>query len=344
VRHLVSISDLTDGDLQRLVRRGVDYADGRVAARYRPLDGRVVAVYFRRTSTRTRTGFSSGALRLGAQLVSYGPHDLQENTGETIEDTTRVLAAMLDGLVARTTGTTAELRALASQDRMAVINAMSAAEHPTQALADLTTLWQRFGGVEGLRLLYLGEGNNTAAALALALARWRGVELDLRTPPGYGLDETILRAAEADARRHGAAVVERHDTAGLPSAVDAVYTTRWQTTGTTKPDPGWRTVFAPFRVDEALMGRYPDAVFMHDLPAHRGEEVAGAVLDGPASIAFVQAENKLHSAMAVLEWCLCPAERVERERHPAPAEQARGAGHHPRQPVRADGDGEVTKP
>lgn len=303
-RHLLSIRDLADDELRRLVRRGAEFAGGEVGPDHRPLEDRIVGIYFRKTSTRTRTGFSSGALRLGAQIVTYGPDDLQENTGETIEDTTRVLSRMLDGLVARTTGSTAELQTLASQDRMAVVNAMSAAEHPTQALADLTTLFRRFGAVEGLRVLYLGEGNNTAAALALALARFQGTELHLATPLGYGLPPEVAEAADREARRCGARIVERHDPSSLPPAADVVYTTRWQTTGTSKPDPDWRSRFEPFRVGEDLMACYPDAVFMHDLPAHRGEEVDASVLDGPASIAFDQAENKLYSAMAVLEWCL----------------------------------------
>jgi ornithine carbamoyltransferase len=303
-RHLLSIGDLADDDLHHLVLRGVEFAACRGRPAVRPLGDRVIGIYFRKTSTRTRTGFSSGALRLGASIVSFGPDDLQENTGETVEDTARVLSGMLDGLVARTTGTTAELRVLANQDQMAVINAMSAAEHPTQALADLTTLQRRFQRLSGLRVLYVGEGNNTAAALALALARYPGTSLELRTPPGYGLAAEVLAAASADANRCGAELVERHDMAALPTAVEVVYTTRWQTTGTAKSDPNWRAVFAAFRVSTEVMARFPTAVFMHDLPAQRGEEVDAEVLDGAASIAFQQAENKLYSAMAALEWCV----------------------------------------
>lgn len=196
----------------------------------------------------------------------------------------------------------AELRAFASQQRMAVVNAMSAAEHPTQALADLTTLQGRFGRIEGLRVLYVGEGNNTASALTLALSRYRNTTLHLRTPPGYGVEQRFLDRAAVDAKSSGATVDQRHDMTGLPT-VDVVYTTRWQTTGTAKADPDWRSVFAPFQVDEAVMAGSPDAVFMHDLPAHRGDEVTAEVLDGPTSIAYEQAENKYHSARAVLEWC-----------------------------------------
>jgi ornithine carbamoyltransferase len=244
---------------------------------------------------------------LGASTINYGPNDLQLNTGESVTDTAQVLARMIDGLVARTAGGTPELRAFGSQPRMGFVNAMSAEEHPTQALADLTTLLQHFGTFDGLRMLYVGEGNNTAAALALACARLPGFHLELRTPSGYGLAADIHQTACATALEHGASMHEQHDMHDLPDAVDVVYTTRWQTTGTTKPDPAWRTTFDPFRVDDTLMARYPRAVFMHDLPAHRGEEVSPSVLDGPASIAFEQAGNKLYSAMAVLEWSLIGA-------------------------------------
>jgi ornithine carbamoyltransferase len=301
-RHLISIDDLTDDDLRQIVRRGAEFSAG-AAEDARPLAEAIVGVLFRKTSTRTRTAFSAGALRLGAMLITYGPGDLQENTGESVEDTAAVLSRMIDVLVARTSGPETELRAYASQSRMSVINAMSASEHPTQALADLTTITRHFGGIDGLRVLYVGEGNNTASALTLALSRYSDTELYLRTPPGYGVEQSFLDRAEVSAKRSRATIEQRHDLTGLPP-VDVVYTTRWQTTGTTKPTPDWRDVFAPFQVNQALMDACPGAVFMHDLPAHRGDEVTGEVLDGPASIAFAQAENKYHSARAVLEWCV----------------------------------------
>lgn len=301
-RHLVSIDDLTNDDLHHLVQRGAEFAAG-PAEHARPLRDLVVGVLFRKTSTRTRTAFSAGAVRLGAHIISYGPDDLQLNTGETVADTGAVLSRMLDVLVARTAGPDEELLTYAAQHRMAVINAMSAAEHPTQALTDLTTLHQHFGRVEGLRVLYLGEGNNTASALTLALSRFPDTELHVRTPPGYGVAQRFLDRAKISAKQSGAYVHQRHDLRELPE-VDVVYTTRWQTTGTSKPDPHWRTAFAPFQVNQSVMDANPDAIFLHDLPAHRGEEVTAEVLDGPASIAFAQAENKYHSARAVLEWCV----------------------------------------
>ncbi|MEU0629481.1 ornithine carbamoyltransferase [Streptomyces sp. NPDC005989] len=317
MRHLISIDDLTDAELRRIVDRGAEFSAG-LARRPAPLDGQVVGVYFAKTSTRTRTAFSSGSLRLGGSLIAYGPGDLQLNTGETTEDTGRVLSGMLDVLVARTAGPEAELRGWAQQGTMSVVNAMTAEEHPTQALTDLTTLVRHFGHVDGLRILYAGEGNNTAAALALALTRFPGVHFEVRTPPGYGLAEAIAHRARAQAARTGATLVERHDMDGLTGGYDVIYTTRWQTTGTSKPDPDWRNVFAPFRITPALWGTSPDAVFMHDLPAHRGEEVMAEVLDGPHSIAFAQATNKMHSAMAVLEFVRTAAKAEE----PAKAEES----------------------
>jgi ornithine carbamoyltransferase len=184
---------------------------------------------------------------------------------------------------------------------MAVINAMCAEEHPTQAIADLATLQALYGGLRGLRILYVGEGNSTAEALVWACSM-AGIDLFLHTPPGYGVrDELIGRCG---ARARGSVVEQCHDMELLPAGVDVVYTTRWQTTGTSKPDPAWRVHFRPFQVDEAVMARYQDAHLMHDLPAYRGEEVTADVLDGPACVAFKQARYKLFSAMAVLEWCL----------------------------------------
>ncbi|MBC3993436.1 ornithine carbamoyltransferase [Streptomyces sp. AC563] len=303
MRHLISTRDLTDADLRALVERGAEFSRGSVRSGDQ-LAGLVAGIHFLQTSTRTRTSFSSAALRLGAQLVSFGPGDLQTNTGETLEDTAEVLSRMLDLLVVRTAGDPAELRAFARQDRMAVVNAMTADEHPTQAIADLTTMLTHFGRVEGLRVCYVGEGNNSAAALALTLSRYPDVQLELRTPPGYGLDPGTLRQAQHNARASGARVSETHSMASPPQGVDVIYTTRWQTTGTSKPDPGWRDVFAPFQVTTALWDRSPDAVFLHDLPAHRGEDVTAEVLDGPHSLAFDQSENKMYAAMAVLEWCV----------------------------------------
>ncbi|MFC7247010.1 ornithine carbamoyltransferase [Catellatospora aurea] len=301
-RSLLSVRQLTAAQLDALVERSVGIAAA--PADVAPvLEGLVVATLFERTSTRTRTAFSVGALRLGAKLLTYDAAGLQLQTGETIEDTLRVLGLMLDGVVIRSTRTLAELDGLLDRGAPPIVNAMAREEHPTQAVCDLATMRAHLGALGGISVLYVGEGNNSASALAYALARVPGALLSLYVPPGYGLPEEQLALAVADATAHGAQVrqVERADE--LPEHVDVVYTTRWQTTGTSKPDPAWRETFRPYHVDEAFLGRWPAARFLHDLPAHRGEEVTGAVLDGPASLAWQQARMKLCSAMAVLETC-----------------------------------------
>ncbi|WP_049575184.1 ornithine carbamoyltransferase [Streptomyces sp. SBT349] len=297
---LLSLSDVDEKTLSELVRRSVEFdRDQRPAAR--PLAGRAVGILFTATSTRTRTAFTVAALRLGGTPIAYGPADLQLATGESLADTGRILGLMLDALVVRTAGPLAEMRRLARGAGRPVVNAMAAEEHPTQAVCDIATLVRHFGSLPGLSFLYVGEGNNTAAALARGLALVPGVRATFATPPGYGLPPALLAEAARAAGARGTVIEEVHDMERLPADVNAVYTTRWQTTGTSKADPAWRERFRPFYVDEALMGRYPGAVFMHDLPAHRGDEVAGAVLDGERSLAWAQARMKLSSAMAVLE-------------------------------------------
>jgi ornithine carbamoyltransferase len=306
-KHLLSISDLKDETVQALVENAVAIAEGRREGQ-RPLAGRIVGIYFRKTSTRTRTSFTVGAMKLGAQVIAYGPSDLQIVTGETVPDTANVLANYLDALVIRTNDTIEEMLQFASQDRMAVINAMSANEHPTQSLADLATLRERFGRLAGLHVLYLGEGNNSASAIALAMARIPGMRLTLVTPGEYGLPVDFAAAVQATAAANGSQVEQHHDMGRLPRhGIDAVYTTRWLTMGVQRADD-WLPKFRPYTVTPEVMAEVskPDGstVFLHDLPAMRGYEVLDEVLDGPQSIALRQAYHKMTSAMAVLEWCL----------------------------------------
>ncbi|HEV2860056.1 MAG TPA: hypothetical protein VGX48_03550 [Pyrinomonadaceae bacterium] len=312
VNHVLSLAEVGAENLSYLVDRSAAFAAGDDGGA-RPLEGRIVGVYFRGTSTRTRTSFTVAAMRLGAGIITYGPNDLQIATGETVPDTARVMSAHLDALVVRTNGPIEEMRAFAAQDEMAVVNAMSKNEHPTQAVADLSTLKENFGRLDGLHVLYVGEGNNTAAALALAVGLTPGMRLTLVTPEGYGLDAQILEAARDLAARHGSEVEEHHDVDSLPRDVSAVYATRWQTMGEPKSDPDWRRKFEPYSVTRSLMERVSKpsgTIFMHDLPAVRGADVTDEVLDGPQSRAFRQARHKLYSAMAVLEWCVVGRSRA----------------------------------
>lgn len=306
VKHLLSISELESETVLSLVENAVAIAEGRWQGR-RPLADKVVGIYFRKTSTRTRTSFTVGAMKLGADVIAYGPHDLQIVTGETVSDTARVLANYLDVLVIRTNESIQEMRQLTNQDRMAVVNAMSENEHPTQSIADLATLREHFGRLSGTHVLYLGEGNNSASAIALAVARVPGMRLTLVTPEGYGLSPNIIQEVQGTAAEHGSEIEQHHDVHRLPRGVDAVYTTRWLTMGVQKPDLDWVDRFRPYAVTSKVMDEVSkqdgSTVFLHDLPAMRGYEVLDEVLDGPQSIAFRQAYHKMTSAMAVLDWC-----------------------------------------
>lgn len=304
MKHLLSLADLEQGDFDELLERACRFAQA--PPEQRRLTGRSIGIEFRKTSTRTRTSFAVAAVRLGAHPMIYGPADLQTNTGESIEDSTRVLSSYVDALVIRTAARQSELQQMAAVDRMPIINAMSAEEHPTQALSDFAMMKREFGTLEGLHVVYSGEGNNTAVALALGASRIRGLHLQLHMPAGFGLSSEVLRDVDRLSSRYGGHV-QVFDRPFEPRAagkpVHVVYTTRWQTTGTSKSDPLWREKFAPFCVTVAMLGT-SSALFMHDLPAVRGEDCESAVLDGPSSIAFEQARQKLFTAMAVIDWCV----------------------------------------
>ncbi|MEV6731324.1 MULTISPECIES: ornithine carbamoyltransferase [unclassified Streptomyces] len=307
MRNLISLSDLTSEELALIVRRAVAF--GRKEVEDRPLAGRQVGIFFRKSSTRTRTSFWSGATRLGADVITFGPDELQLSTGETVEDTSRVLGEYLDALVVRTNGDVEEMRRLGNSPDLAVVNALSLDEHPTQAIADLATLAEEFGDLAGLHVLCVGEGNSSGAALALAAALTPGLRLTLLCPNGYEVPQATLDLV--DKLSNGQALVTQvtspDDVAG---PVDAVYTSRWQTMGVPKANPDWLADFEGFRIDRAFFDRFsgPGAVFLHDLPAVRGQEVTDEILDGERSLAWRQAHHKMTAAMAVLEWCVVGAD------------------------------------
>ena len=304
-RHFLSITDIASKDLCRLVDRSLAIAGGE--NKKRPLEGKIVGIYFKGSSTRTRTAFSTGTIRLGGQIIQYGPRDLQLATGENFRDTGRVLSGFLDVLVIRSNESLTEMAALAEQEEMAVINAMSENEHPTQAIADLVTIREALGRLHDVHVFYVGEGNNTASALAFAAAQTAGMRLTLITPWGYGLPESDLEKANMLAIGNGSVIEHHHDIDKAPKNVDVVYTTRWETMGVPKADPDWRAKFVDYSVTSGLMGRVSKpagTIFLHDLPAVRGAEVQDDVLDGPQSRAFRQAKHKLTSAMAILDWCV----------------------------------------
>ncbi|UAA40356.1 hypothetical protein KIH87_08490 [Paraneptunicella aestuarii] len=301
--HFLTLQNLDPERLLQLVERGIDMIENGIQAHHR-LDDKIVGLFFAGHSTRTRTSFAAAALKLGAKIIQYGPNELQLSTGETPEDTGRVLAQYLDALVVRTNGKDSDMQALAAQEQMSVINAMSESEHPTQAIADLITIREAFGSFDGLHLVYMGEGNNSAAALAYAVSLIPNMRLTLLTPEGYGLNSQVLESTSSKAHAIGSTIIESHDIADLPMRADVVYTTRWETMGVSHPDPNWKEAFRPFKVTQGIMdtlNQTGKTLFMHDLPAIREQDVANSVLDGEYSIAFRQALHKQTAAMVVLQ-------------------------------------------
>lgn len=306
MNRLISMDDVDSATLDELVRTGERLARGELDFTT-ALRGRLVGLYFSKPSTRTRTSFFAAVAAMGGASIIYSAADLQTTTGEALEDTGMVLGLYLDALVMRTNGPHREMLTLAeSGGGLVVVNALSKAEHPTQAIADLITIRQEFGEVTGRHVLYIGVWNNTAASLVLALSKLPRTKVTLALPERYPPDPGLLAAARRNAEETGSVVELLHDPRSLPRAVDVVYTTRWQSMGEEPDGPDWRESFEGFAVTRRLMGElaHERTIFMHDLPAHRGIEVEAEVLDGPASRIRRQAFNKMISAMCVLERCL----------------------------------------
>ncbi len=268
--------------------------------RYRgALGGRFLALIFEKPSLRTRVTFEVGIQSLGGSSVflDHTSHRLGER--ESIKDVARNLERWVQGIVARTFEQRA-INELAESAAVPVINALSDKFHPCQALADFFTLEERFGGVRGLKLAYVGDGNNVCHSLLVAGARV-GAHVRVATPEGYEPDAEIVAEARRAARETRAKIEFFHKAEEAVAGAQAVYTDVWASMGQEAEAAAREKIFAPFQVNDALMGlASPDAVFLHCLPAHRGSEVTDAVIDSPRSLVFDQAENRLHVQKAIL--------------------------------------------
>ncbi len=262
---------------------------------YRPLRGRTLAMVFQKPSNRTRVSFEVGMYQLGGHALSLSPQEIQMGKRETPSDTGRVLARYIDAIMVRTFDHE-ELQELAGAADVPVVNGLSDAHHPCQALADLLTVREEFGTLEGVKIAYVGDGNNVAHSLAIASAL-TGAELAIAHPDGHGPDPEVIETAG----RLGAAPVLTRDPGEAASGARVVYTDVWASMGQEAEAEDRKEKFAPYRVNEGLMGlAAEDAIFLHCLPAHRGEEVTAGVIDGPQSRVFDQAENRLHAQKALL--------------------------------------------
>ena len=295
-KDLLSISDLESHEIRLLLS---DAAALKAEPRQNTLAGKTLALLFEKPSLRTRVSFELAMKQLGGEAIYLSPAEVGLGKRESIADVARVLSRYVDALAVRTfsQGTLQELAQWAS---VPVINALSDVEHPCQALADLLTIFEHKGEFPGLKLAYIGDGNNVAVSLALAAASV-GLNFTIATPKGYELPLEVTRQVLDLAAANDCvfdAVTRPEDAV---RGADVVYTDVWVSMGQEADDEIRLKAFAGYQVDEALMAKAkPNAIFMHPLPAHYGQEVVEGLIDGPQSVVFDQAENRLHAQKALL--------------------------------------------
>lgn len=290
MRHFLSIPDFSRQELDTLLALAESMRAGRYARR--PLTGQILAMVFMKSSTRTRVSFEVGCYQLGGHAIFLSPRDAQLGRGEPVEDTARVLSRYAQGIVIRTFAH-AEAQTMAALATVPVINGLTDLHHPCQVLADVLTIRQHLGTYEGKVIAWVGDGNNMANSWIDA-ARQFGFRLRLACPEGYDPDPTVLARAQSN-------VELVRDPRQAVAGADVVNTDVWASMGQEEEQAERRRVFAAYRIDEALMhSAAPHAIFLHCLPAHRGEEVTAGVIDGPQSRVWDQAENRLHVQKAIM--------------------------------------------
>jgi ornithine carbamoyltransferase len=302
LRHFLMDDDLTPTELETVL----DDAERRKKDRFggQPLAGpRSVALIFEKPSTRTRMSFEVAVAELGGHPIYVDSRTTQLGRGETVEDTAHVLSRYVAAIVLRTFGQD-RIENLAAAASVPVINALTDLTHPCQALADLLTIREQKGGLSGLTLTYVGDGNNVAHSLLLAGCA-AGMRVRVASPPGYEPIEQIVRRANGIGEKTGGAAVVMTDPLEAATDADVLYTDVWASMGQETDAESKALVFQPYRLDQRLLSAAnPDAIVLHCLPAHRGEEISAEVIDGPQSRVFDQAENRLHTSKAILSFLL----------------------------------------
>ncbi|MCF7987390.1 MAG: ornithine carbamoyltransferase [Methylovulum sp.] len=295
-RHFISLLDLSSDELRHLIRRAITLKSHRDPD-YQPLKGQVLAMIFEKSSTRTRISFEAGMSHFGGSALFLSPRDTQLGRGEPLRDSAKVISSMVDGIMLRTdrhdTVTT-----FAEHSSVPVINGLTDEQHPCQLLADMQTYFELRGDIQGKIVTWIGDGNNMCHSYIHAAMRL-GFILHIACPQGYHPDASIV--AEA-----GACVKFFDTPLAAAQQADLIVTDVWASMGQEDEQNLRATAFKSYQVDQAVMDNArPDALFMHCLPAHRGEEVSAEVIDGPQSVVFSEAENRLHAQKALLEFLMC---------------------------------------
>lgn len=300
MKHLLSIHDLTTEETEQILDLAQELKEKQKKRIPHPLlKGKTLGMIFSKSSTRTRVSFETGMYQLGGHALFLSSNDIQLGRGESIYDTANVLSRYLDGIMIRTFAQQ-DVEDLAKYGSIPIINGLTDLLHPCQALTDMLTIFEKKGSLKGLKLAYLGDGNNMTHSLLYAGAKL-GMNVSVATPQGFACKEEIVSNAKEDAKKTGAVIDISYDPVRAIENADAVYTDTWLSMGQEGSKEERMKVFRDYQVNESLMKHAKsDAVFLHCLPAYRGYEVTSEVIDGPQSVIFDEAENRLHTQKAIM--------------------------------------------
>jgi len=297
MRHFLTLKDLSSAELKQLINRASElktmHHNGEI---YQPLKNQVLAMIFEKSSTRTRVSFESAMIQFGGGSIFLSPDDTQLGRGEPVEDSARVISSMVDAVMIRTFEHS-KLETFAKFSSVPVINALTDDFHPCQLLADMQTYQEHRGSIAGKKVVWIGDGNNMCHSYINAAQQF-GFELHIATPEGYEPNQSLIDSTQAEIQLF-------NDPIEATKGADLVVTDVWASMGQEEEQRKREAAFASFQVDQAVMNvAAENALFMHCLPAHRGEEVTAEVIDGPQSVVWDEAENRLHAQKALLEF-LC---------------------------------------
>lgn len=299
LRHFLKLADFSAEELEHMLERALWIkARQKTGNPYEPFHGKVLAMIFEKASTRTRVSFETGFYQMGGNVVNLTSQGSQLGRSESIEDTARVISRMVDLVMIRTFGQD-RLVAFAQNSQVPVINGLTNEYHPVQIMTDILTFMEHKGSIRGKRVAWIGDANNMSYSW-LEAAKILGFEMTLAIPEGYPIDTSLIPA--------GNYYTVTRDPIEAAKGADLVTTDVWTSMGFEKENEKRRHDFASFQVNDAVMAAAdPQALFMHCLPAHRGEEVAASVIDGPQSVVWDEAENRLHAQKGIMEYCLLGA-------------------------------------
>lgn len=296
-KHCLTIAEFTNEEIQLLVDKAVELKEKGNGQKL--LEGKILGMIFEKNSTRTRVSFEAGMLQLGGQAIYMNNHDSQLGRGEPISDTAKVLSHYVDAIMIRTFSHE-RIEELANHSDVPVINGLTDLAHPCQALADVLTLKEQKGKLKGLKLAYVGDGNNVANSLMIISAKL-GIDFSIAAPKKYWPSERVINESKKIAQQTGSAVVVTEDVIEAVTGADAIYSDVWTSMGQEAENEQRLADFTGYQVNTELVGHAKsDYIFMHCLPAHRGEEVSAEIIDGPNSVVFEQAGNRLHAQKALL--------------------------------------------